>query len=144
MLSIIGKSLRKANALKVIGSAARSLSDSNETFINGSSIAYVERMYDSWKEDPKSVHVSWQAYFSNVAKGITPAFIPPPSLGGSISFTAPAKGETAVATSAKDLEDHVKVFQLITAFQLKGHELCDLDPLSKQPPRTFNRIKCRI
>jgi 2-oxoglutarate dehydrogenase E1 component len=131
MLSIIGKSLRRTSFLKVIGSSARSLSESNESFINGSSIAYVEKMYEAWKEDPKSVHVSWQAYFSNVAKGITPAFIPPPSLGGSVSFTAPAKGETAVAASAKDIEDHVKIYQLITAYQLKGHELCDLDPLSK-------------
>ena len=107
------------------------MSESNESFINGSSIAYVERMYEAWKEDPKCVHVSWQAYFSNVAKGVTPAFIPPPSLGGSVSFTAPAKGELPVAASAKDLEDHIKIYQLITAYQQKGHELCDLDPLSK-------------
>lgn len=133
MLSVIGKSLRKANVLRVIGSAARSLSDSNETFINGSSIAYVEKMYEAWKEDHKSVHVSWQAYFSNVSNGVTPAFIPPPSLGGSVTFTAPTKGrESSVATSAKDLEDHVKIFQLITAFQQKGHQICDLDPLSNQ------------
>ena len=88
-------------------------------------------MYEAWKVDPKSVHVSWQAYFSNVAKGVSPAFIPPPSLGGSVTFTVPSQAQTGAPATAKDLEDQVKIFQLINAYQLKGHELCDLDPLSK-------------
>jgi 2-oxoglutarate dehydrogenase E1 component len=105
------------------------MADINESFLSGNSVSYAEKMFEAWKADPKSVHVSWQAYFSNLAKGISPAFTPPPSLGGSVSFTPSASGITGAASS-KDIEDHLKIYQLIMAYQLKGHELCDLDPLS--------------
>ena len=34
-----------------------------ESFLNGTSGAYVEEMFEAWSLDPKSVHVSWDAYF---------------------------------------------------------------------------------
>ena len=42
---------------------------SNDSFINGTSGIYVERMFNNWKKDPKSVHNSWDIYFSNVELG---------------------------------------------------------------------------
>ena len=46
-----------------------------ESFLNASSGAYVDEMYDSWSRDPTSVHASWDAYF----RGAT--YTSPPSLG---------------------------------------------------------------
>ncbi|MDR3737319.1 MAG: hypothetical protein P4L10_17545 [Acidobacteriaceae bacterium] len=73
---------------------------------------YVERMYQAWKQDPRSVHISWNEYFKGAVAGT---------------------GATAMPASAKDIADHVKVMQMINAYQLKGHEMADLDPLCILP-----------
>jgi hypothetical protein len=44
---------------------------SNDSFINGTSGIYVERMFENWKKDPSSVHASWDIYFSNVDSGMS-------------------------------------------------------------------------
>ena len=36
-------------------------SGSSEGFLQGNATNYVEAMYESWKENPSSVHKSWQA-----------------------------------------------------------------------------------
>ena len=38
-----------------------------ESYLNGTSGAYVEEMYEAWCHDPKSVHASWDAYFRGSA-----------------------------------------------------------------------------
>ena len=40
-------------------------------------------MYMQWKQDPASVHYSWQVYFHNMESGDMPvsqAFQPPPNI----------------------------------------------------------------
>src|SRR5438045_3396300 len=57
--------------------------ESFDTFLSGSTANYIDEMYLQWKEDPKSVHVSWQVYFKNMESGDMPmsqAFQPPPTL----------------------------------------------------------------
>ncbi|WKY03571.1 hypothetical protein Q1695_004935 [Nippostrongylus brasiliensis] len=55
-----------------------------EPFMNATSSVYIEQMYDAWKEDPKSVHASWDAYFRNVEGGAAPgqAYQAPPTAFG--------------------------------------------------------------
>lgn len=55
---------------------------STESFLVGDSCPYIERMFESWKKDSKSVHSSWDAYFTNVSKGVPPgqAFVLPPRI----------------------------------------------------------------
>jgi 2-oxoglutarate dehydrogenase E1 component len=112
-----------------------------EGFLQGSAAAYVETMYESWKADPKSVHVSWQAYFKNVANGAEPgsAFQAPPTLipesyiigdVGTASVTAP------VGVSSPEILDHMKVQLLVRAYQVRGHHLANLDPLGITKPNT--------
>jgi 2-oxoglutarate dehydrogenase E1 component len=44
-----------------------------------------------------------------------------------------------VGATAKDIEDHLKILQLISAYQLKGHEIADYDPLKLNAEyRAFN------
>ena len=103
------------------------MSSTGESFLNGTSIAYVEQMHEAWKADPKSVHASWNAYFTNVSKGITPAIIAPPGIGPAIS--TPALG---TASSVQDIANSLKILRLVTAYQLQGHELGNFDPLSEE------------
>lgn len=85
------------------------------------------------------MHASWNAYFSNLDSGVAPtvAFTAPPSLGGSAqaSISAPA---VQPAGSAAPVSDSLGVSYLIKAFQVRGHEVANLDPLGIHSFRDFN------
>ncbi|XP_027055240.1 2-oxoglutarate dehydrogenase, mitochondrial-like [Pocillopora damicornis] len=105
-----------------------------EPFLNGSSGNYVEEMYLSWKEDPKSVHRSWDAYFRQVESGKPPgqAYQPPPILGQSPGMVAtPQTVPSAVDQSTINelVSDHLAVYSLIRCYQIRGHHVAQLDPL---------------
>ncbi|KAL5482597.1 KGD1_3 [Sanghuangporus weigelae] len=99
----------------------------NDAFANGTNAYYVEEMYRHWRQDPKSVHASWDAYFSGMDKGLPspqafqppPAFLPQP-VGGAPTLE--------VGRGAK-LDDHLKMQLLVRAYQVRGHHIADLDPL---------------
>lgn len=79
----------------------------NDLFANGTNTYYVEEMYRHWKGDPKSVHASWDVYFSGLEKGLpsSEAFQRPPSV-----MPAPSDGAPALhANSGAELDDHLKV-----------------------------------
>lgn len=81
----------------------------NDPFANGTNAYYAEEMYRHWRQDPSSVHVSWDAYFSGMEKGLpsSKAFSPPPSL-----LPPPADGAPALhAGGGAQLDDHLKVNQ---------------------------------
>lgn len=132
-MNIIGKRLQQRRLASLVSTTVRSMLSSSESFINGTSIGYVEQMYESWKLNPDNVHVSWNAYFTNLAKGVVPAFVQPPTLGMTLPPGARITAALPVGATAKDLEDHLKIYQLVTAYQLKGHEVGDFDPLSIDP-----------
>ncbi|KAJ2792095.1 2-oxoglutarate dehydrogenase E1 component, partial [Coemansia helicoidea] len=44
----------------------------SESFLSGNVTPYVEQMYESYLQDPASVHASWRSYFKNVDKGLKP------------------------------------------------------------------------
>lgn len=76
----------------------------NDAFANGGNSYYIDEMYRLWREDPKVVHASWNAYFSGMEKGLPSykAFTPPPS------FEATGIA-TLNLTGNKDLDIHLKV-----------------------------------
>ena len=102
-----------------------------ESFISGSSGGYIEDMYHSWKADPESVHVSWRSVFARMDAGALPgqSFVPPPSLNAGQSLQASAVPAGGVSLSQAGQEEVTKVMQLINAYQARGHNVADLDPL---------------
>ena len=68
-------------------------------------------MYESWRKDPQSVHSSWDQYFRKSGEGI---------LVQPVQSTVGAE---------REISDHLRIMQLINAYQLKGHEIANLDPL---------------
>ena len=78
----------------------------NDPFANGTNAYYVEEMYRLWRQDPKSVHVSWDVYFTGMdKKGLSSpqAFQPPPDV-------VPAGGAPALhSAGGGELDDHLKV-----------------------------------
>lgn len=79
----------------------------NDPFANGTNAYYAEEMYRHWRQDPSSVHASWDAYFSGMDKGLpsSKAFTPPPSI-----LPPPADGAPALHPGGgAQLDDHLKV-----------------------------------
>ncbi|KAJ3311300.1 2-oxoglutarate dehydrogenase E1 component [Boothiomyces sp. JEL0838] len=90
------------------------------------SSSYLETMYAEWLKDPKSVHVSWQTYFKNVAAGSAVPFTAPPTLipTEDVDILPPS-----VPIPSGEILDHMKVQLLVRAYQIRGHQLAKLDPL---------------
>ena len=81
-----------------------------------------------------SVHASWNAYFSNMDAGVDPVFsyAAPPGLAGSTGGAkgSPQHSAPQIAAGAGLRSDSLGVSHLINAFQTRGHEMANLDPLN--------------
>jgi 2-oxoglutarate dehydrogenase complex, dehydrogenase (E1) component, and related enzymes len=108
-----------------------------DTFMNGTNSIYLEQMYDNWVRDRKSVHPSWDAYFTNVTQGLVgqQAFQMPPEVGVStqpITRTQPI-ARTETPSLSDDIQKHItysfKIYLLVLAYARRGHEIAQLDPL---------------
>ena len=87
--------------------AATRAPSTNDLFANGTNAYYADEMYRLWKQDPKSVHSSWNVYFTGLDKGLTSAqsFQSPPS-----HLPHPADGAPALHVGqGAELDDHLKV-----------------------------------
>lgn len=84
---------------------------SNDIFANGTNAYYADEMYRLWRQDPKSVHPSWNVYFSGLDKGLSSAeaFQPPPT-ANTEHFPHPTDGAPALhVAQGGQLDDHLKV-----------------------------------
>jgi 2-oxoglutarate dehydrogenase E1 component len=90
-------------------------------------------MYMAWKEDPKSVHISWQSYFKNMESGDMPmsqAFQPPPTIVPTPTGGVPSVMPGAhMAQASGEVTSHLKVQLLVRAYQARGHHKAKTDPL---------------
>lgn len=106
----------------------------SEDFLQGTSTNYVEQMYDAWLHDPSSVHISWQSFFKNVDKNARPgqAFRAPPNLvpsnDGVWSFES-IHNTMASSSDSQVILEHLKIQLMVRAYQVRGHQLAQLDPL---------------
>ncbi|XP_063839470.1 2-oxoglutarate dehydrogenase complex component E1 isoform X3 [Ostrinia nubilalis] len=130
------------NAAVTVNASRWKSSTAAEPFLNGSSSAYVETMYNSWLTDPNSVHASWDAFFRNATNGAQPgaAYTSPPNLApynkNEVPLTAlvPASGGMPSIASGspineKIIDDHLAVQAIIRSYQIRGHHIAKLDPL---------------
>eukprot|EP00331_Platyophrya_macrostoma_P011783 CAMPEP_0176429856 /NCGR_PEP_ID=MMETSP0127-20121128/13936_1 /TAXON_ID=938130 /ORGANISM="Platyophrya macrostoma, Strain WH" /LENGTH=999 /DNA_ID=CAMNT_0017811693 /DNA_START=78 /DNA_END=3077 /DNA_ORIENTATION=- len=101
----------------------------HDSFLNGNNSVYLEQMYESWLKDRNSVHVSWNAYFTNLENDIPgeEAFQLPPTLGQSMPSSGISEAGVSEAVSAA--RDALRVRELIQSYMKRGHELADIDPL---------------
>lgn len=118
--------MRPALARNVL--AARGLA--TDSFLQGNNASYVDEMYEAWIQDPKSVHVSWDAYFKNLngARPASQAFSAPPTLIpqpiGSLSMVPDAN-----TAPGEDVMTHLKTQLLVRAYEVRGHLKAHIDPL---------------
>jgi 2-oxoglutarate dehydrogenase E1 component len=116
----------------------------NDNFVNGTSGSYLERMLQCWQKDPKSVHVSWDAYFSNLQRGLdsSSSFQTPPTIDRNyIIDDLTNKGQIQTIPNDKsNIEESLKIILLIRSFQTYGYLGAKLDPLGFNE-QELNRFK---
>jgi len=120
-------------------SSSSSKSVSPDTFMSGTNSVYVDEMYRAWKMNPQSVHKSWDAYFNALESGASTemSFIPPPGLqSGSEEYL-----NLANKLSPTEQSDSLGLSYLIRAYQVRGHEIANLDPLGLHTFRPPNPPK---
>ncbi|EPT30542.1 putative 2-oxoglutarate dehydrogenase e1 component, mitochondrial precursor [Toxoplasma gondii TgCatPRC2] len=131
----------------------------SESFLTGTSAAYVEQMYNAWQRDPSSVHASWNAYFTNVLQDLPAgaSFCLPPSagvssglLGSTTAVGGAARGapfissapgslpagasfvtpESLPVSPQQSVHDTSRLIQMVRGYQMRGHEIAAVNPLS--------------
>ncbi|XP_017059526.1 2-oxoglutarate dehydrogenase, mitochondrial [Drosophila ficusphila] len=124
-----------------------------DSFASGCSAAYIEGLYNKWKNNPKSVDQSWDDLFNGnerpVSKGI------PIQSSHSRKYRRPPVERTAVKARSgertasggaspapapppsdwKNIDDHHAIQAIIRAYQSRGHLAADLDPLGIVGPQ---------
>lgn len=116
------KSINSVNSIRCFG---------QDTFLQANNASYIDEMYEAWSKDPKSVHISWDAYFKNlngskpasVAYQAPPTIIPNPL--GSLSMVP----DTNTQIAGEDVMTHLKTQLLVRAYEVRGHLKAKLDPL---------------
>ncbi|CDK28456.1 unnamed protein product [Kuraishia capsulata CBS 1993] len=109
----------------------RSLATGFDSFLQTNNANYIDEMYQAWKQDPKSVHVSWDAYFKNMDNAsISPAsaFVAPPTLVPQPAGGIPQLTQTPPGMN-EDVLTHMKAQLLVRAYQVRGHLKAHIDPL---------------
>jgi len=108
----------------------------SSSFLNGTNSAYVDAMFHAWRDNPASVHASWDAYFK------TGNFVAPPTLVSDTTAVSSGPVGQSSAQRATTPDGGVvvsvgaaKILQMVRAFQVRGHLLAKLDPLGLLPPR---------
>jgi 2-oxoglutarate dehydrogenase E1 component len=102
-----------------------------ESFLSGSSGAYVEDMYESWAHDPSSVHASWDSYFRGGAYQ-APATLGNTTNPNEMSLAGALGGLNLGGGGAPDshiIDAHLAVQGTIRSYQVRGHLAAQIDPL---------------
>lgn len=110
------------------------------SYIANSDAAYVDQLYQSYKQDPQSVDESWQQFFKGFEFSLTYG----ETAGASKSNGTPSNGISAngngQATASKPVdashaEKEVSVASLIKAYRSRGHLLAKTNPLKERKDR---------
>ena len=115
-------SLNLLNDYKKMFRALRRLSSTLIKLPQRSSSFYMEKMYESWKIDPTTVHSSWGAVFSKMG----------------------SEGFSPEVDIAKEGRETLKVGILHRAYQISGYVLADVDPLRLHSALDEHAIPIRI
>jgi 2-oxoglutarate dehydrogenase E1 component len=116
--------------------------------MNVFSRAYIDSLYEDFRQDPNSLPPAWQAYFENFDPAVTsidPASLPDASVGNSAAAAQSnhrppfSSGNSVVNNHAPQVDMVVlqdRVDQLIRGFRVRGHLEAHIDPLKR--PRDVN------
>lgn len=132
MLRAFRSSIPRAEVFKAQARSSRFIRCfATDSFLQSNNSNYIEEMYEAWRQDPKSVHVSWDAYFKNLDGGVptASAFVAPPTLVPTPAGGAGVGFNPGNEVHSEDVVTHLKVQLLVRAYQVRGHQKAKTDPL---------------
>mmetsp|Transcript_152805 Transcript_152805/g.271075 ORF Transcript_152805/g.271075 Transcript_152805/m.271075 type:complete len:1029 (+) Transcript_152805:66-3152(+) len=131
------RSARRAVAAATrAGGARRGFYD--EATVSGANALYLESLYTQWKIDPSKMDPKWTEYFSALETGKKMAV---PAAGTAMRSAAMADKLTTVAPGmavSTQASGAVALQNLLRAYQVRGHEAANLDPLGLHQWRNRN------
>ncbi|QKZ15453.1 2-oxoglutarate dehydrogenase E1 component [Spirosoma sp. KUDC1026] len=102
------------------------------SYIANSDAAYVDQLYQAYKQDPQAVDESWQQFFKGFEFSLTYG----ETANSTNGATSNGNGQTAAPKpSASHAEKEVSVASLIKAYRSRGHLLAKTNPLRERKDR---------
>lgn len=99
------------------------------SFVTNSHPAYIESLYNAYREDPASVDPDWIKFFEGFDFAVSNA-------NGKAG--AAATGATAPGVSNEQLTKELGVYRLIQAYRKKGHLVAKTNPIRERKDRNAN------
>lgn len=93
------------------------------SFVTSAHPAYIESLYNSYRDDPDTVDPEWAEFFKGYDYAVS---------------AAPPRNGTAVAADPGQLAREFSVYQLIQAYRKKGHLIADTNPIRARKDRHAN------
>src|SRR3954465_11527439 len=90
-------------------------------FVNRANAEFIDRLWEQYRKDPRSVSEQWQAFFSGFQTGINRSEAAPGD------FAARVEAEPSVPLT-------MGVFDLVHTYRELGHFVAKLDPLGHDRP----------
>src|SRR3954454_20474333 len=99
-------------------------------FVNRANAEYIDRLYEQYQRDPRSIDPTWQAYFAgfeyasgrnlrHTAVAPTPAS---PGRAAEAAAAAPSAPRTAPEAGAElDRNAHIGIYDLVHSYRELGH-----------------------
>eukprot|EP00397_Hematodinium_sp_SG-2012_P001483 GEMP01001486.1.p1 GENE.GEMP01001486.1~~GEMP01001486.1.p1 ORF type:complete len:1088 (-),score=241.82 GEMP01001486.1:2086-5349(-) len=109
----------------------------DDSIANGANALYIESLYCQWKANPAALDSSWHAYFGSLDAGTAPPKTPvsgkalrDAATDARLSMMRDASaGTTSTYAPAASCSDTMALANLWYAYQSRGHECANLDPL---------------
>eukprot|EP00210_Caulerpa_lentillifera_P004773 g4557.t1 len=110
-----------------------------DSFLYGTSSAYLEELETRYNADPKSVDKTWAAFFKSLEQGVNPEAV-------AEAYHAFERGETlqplrSASLTTQTVQESLKLMTLIRSFQVYGHFEATLDPLGIDKGRTIDFLR---
>ncbi|GAB3571922.1 2-oxoglutarate dehydrogenase E1 component [Spirosoma luteolum] len=102
------------------------------SYIANSDAAYVDQLYQAYRQDPQSVDESWQQFFKGFDFSLTYAEKPNGKANG---VAVNGKATDTKPVDASHAEKEVSVASLIKAYRSRGHLLAKTNPLKDRKDR---------
>jgi len=113
-----------------------------DAIAGGSNALYMESLYAQWRAQPASLDSSWETYFRTVESG---GEAKPPLSGKALRDAATearlslSRDSPSMPVSEGISSDTMSLINLCSAYQSRGHEAAQLDPLNLHLWRTTPR-----
>ncbi|WP_194975753.1 2-oxoglutarate dehydrogenase E1 component [Aquiflexum lacus] len=114
------------------------------SYISNAHVAYIDELYDDYKNDPESIDPSWKTFFDGFDFAITKfgdvdeSSPSKPSNGNSSPQSEPANGALATRGTIMDMEQlpkEIKVRALIHAYRSRAHLRSKTNPVRERRDR---------